>query len=156
MPDISLATSLISSFSAAQNIAKAMLELKTISEVQGKVVELQSVIMSAQSSALAAQAEQSALAQRVAELEREIAEIKAWETERQRYELKALEPGVFAYALKRDAAGSEPAHWICSRCYNSGSKSILQNSGGTWGITEHVCHLCSSKIRVNTSHQPAF
>jgi hypothetical protein len=156
MPDMSFAAGLLSSFSAAQNIAKALLELRTISEVQGKVVELQSVIMAAQSSALAGQAEQSALIQRVADLEKELAAVKAWEAEKQRYELKALEPGVFAYALKREASGSEPPHWICSRCYHEGTKSLLQNEGDQWGSTKYLCHSCKSSISVKSSNQPSF
>lgn len=156
MPDLSLVAGLITNFSAAQNIAKAMLELKTISEVQGKVVELQSVIMSAQSSALAAQAEQSALVQRVAELEKEIADIKAWEAEKQRYQLNALEPGIFAYSLKCDAANSEPPHWVCSRCYNEGRKFFLQSEGDFYAATEYVCHGCGSKIKVRSSIIPEF
>ncbi len=156
MPDISFASGLLSSFNAAQGIAKALLELKTISEVQGKVVELQSVIMAAQSSALAAQSEQSVLVQRLEDLEKELARLRTWEGEKARYELKALESGTFAYAMKRDASNGEPPHWICSRCYNEGKKSILQSEGDQWGCTTHACHLCKSTISVKSSIQPSF
>ena len=44
MPDMSAIATLISSFSAAQNITKGFLDLKSLGEVQAKVIELQSVI----------------------------------------------------------------------------------------------------------------
>lgn len=152
--DISLLSGLISNFGAAQDIAKAMLELKTISEVQGKVTELQNVILSAQNTALTAQSQQSTLIQRVADLEKEIANVKAWEAEKQRYELKALKPGVFAYTLKPSSANGEPSHWLCANCYNKGIKSILQNAGDFYGVSTHNCHSCKTKILVNTNVMP--
>ena len=65
MPDMSAIATLISSFSAAQNITKGFLDLKSLGEVQAKVIELQSVIMSAQTTALAAQTEHAHSSERV-------------------------------------------------------------------------------------------
>ena len=59
--DMSLIQGTISGLKIASDIAKSFLELKSISDVQGKVIELQSAILSAQSSALDANAAQSAM-----------------------------------------------------------------------------------------------
>ena len=152
--NISLLGGLISNFGAAQDIAKALLELKTISEVQSKVAELQNVILSAQNTALTAQSQQSALIQHIADLEKEVANAKAWETEKQRYELKALESGIFTYSLKPSSANGEPSHWLCANCYSKGIKSILQNSGDFYGVSTHNCHSCKTELRVNTHVMP--
>jgi hypothetical protein len=73
-----------------------------------------------------AQSDQFALLERVHELEQQVTDLKAWEKEKQRYELKQLAPGAFCYALKADASGSEPPHRVCAACYQHGKKSILQ------------------------------
>jgi hypothetical protein len=116
-------------------MAKGFLDLKSMAEVQGKVIDLQSAILSAQSNALAANADQAAMAEEIRKLREQLALAEAWSTEKQRYQLTALEPGIFAYALKKEAAGSEPPHWTCARCFNSGAKYVLQNQGEFYGAS---------------------
>jgi hypothetical protein len=87
MVDISLIQGAISSLKLAGDIAKGFLELKSISDVQGKVIELQSVILEAHSSTLAAYSAQSAMVEEIRALKEEIAKIKNWNTEKQRYKL---------------------------------------------------------------------
>ena len=79
MADMALIQSAITGLKTVTDIAKGFLELKTMAEVQGKVIELQSVILAAQSSALAAQSEQATMIQQIADLKKDIAEVKAWE-----------------------------------------------------------------------------
>jgi hypothetical protein len=111
---------------SASNIIKSLAGLRSDSERSAKLIELQSQIMSAQTSAIQANTAQTALIDRVRQLEAEIACLETWSTEKQRYELKALRPGSFALALKADAQGSEPSHYICQACYASGKKCVLQ------------------------------
>jgi hypothetical protein len=118
--------SVIQSLGTASQIVKSFLELRTTTESQAKVIELQGVILAAQSSALTANSEQFSMLERIRALEEEIAAIEAWGTEKQRYELKAIAPGSFAYSLKSDAQGSEPPHLICAACYERRKKAILQ------------------------------
>lgn len=44
----------ISSLKAATEISRSIMDMKTMSEVQGKVIELQSALLEAQNSALSA------------------------------------------------------------------------------------------------------
>jgi rubrerythrin len=122
---ISLIQSTISGLKLAGDITKSFLELKSISEVQGRVIQLQSVILSAQSSALSAQAHQSTMIEEIRDLKEEIARVKAWEEEKKRYKLISPWKGTFLYALKASCSRSEPPHWICTKCYEDGRKSIL-------------------------------
>ena len=122
--DLTLIQGTISGLKLAGDIAKGFLELKSITDVQGKVIELQSAILSAQSSALAANADQAAMVDEIRLLKEEIARVKAWETQKQRYQLEAIwEKAAVVYALKKSMSGAEPPHWICTKCYEDGSRS---------------------------------
>ena len=80
----------ITGLKGAQDIAQAMLALKSISEIQGKVIDLQTQILSAQSSARDAQSEQFELRRKLDEFEKEISDLKGWTEQRSADELKAL------------------------------------------------------------------
>ena len=82
--DIALIQSTISGLKVASEIAQGFLKLKSLSDVQGKVIELQSVILAAQSSAFAANAHQTAMVEEIRNLKEEITRVKAWEEEKQR------------------------------------------------------------------------
>lgn len=154
--DLTLIQGAVSSLKLASDIAQGFLKLKSISEVQGKVIDLQSAILAAQSNALAANSDQMTMVEEIRSLQEELAKIRAWEAEKQRYELKMLEAGIYAYTLKRGAAEGEPSHWLCSRCFNEGKKSLLQSQGDFYGATEYVCHGCQSKIKVKSDVAPEF
>lgn len=126
MIEIATISAAISSLQSAAEIAKGMIGLRDTAMIQGKVIELQSAILAAQSSALAAQSDQFGLIEKIRALEEDIARVKAWEREKEKYELKELQPRSFAYAVKADAKGTQPAHYICANCYEQGEKRILQ------------------------------
>jgi hypothetical protein len=151
--DISLIQSAITSLNTVSNIAKSFLELKSISDVQGKVIELQSAILSAQSSALSANADQTAMVEEIRSLKEEIAHIKAWEKEKKRYKLvepwknnENWNPGSLAYALKESMKKSEPPHLICTKCYEDERKSILNPFKPTDGRVVFTCPVCKLQI----------
>lgn len=118
----------VTSLKVAADIAVALGNIKTLSEVQAKAIELQQVILSAQSSALTAQSEQFTLLQEIRDLKEEVASVKAWNEQKQRYALVSPWPGAVTYALKKESAGSEPAHWICTTCYENGRRSIVHDA----------------------------
>lgn len=145
--DISLIQGTITGLKTASDIAKGFLELKSITDVQGKVIELQSAILSAQSSALAANSDQATMIEQIRTLKEEIASIKAWEAQKQRYKLANLCSGAVVYSLKESMANGEPAHWICTSCYETGRKSILNpiKTKDNWFLL--VCPVCNSQIQ---------
>lgn len=152
MVDMTAIGVVATSLNTIVNITKAMKDVQDATLVQGKVFELQRAIINAQQSVFAANEERTALIERVRELEADIARLEAWETEKQRYELKALSTGSFAYALKADAHDSEPPHYICQACYESCKKRILQIkpsgvAGKRLGIPDmYVCPECKAEI----------
>jgi hypothetical protein len=114
------------SLNTAINIAKAMIDVRDASAFQGKVFELQRSIIDAQQSVFAANEERTALIEEVREAKTQIARLEAWETEKQRYELKDVGAGSLAYAVKETMRSGEPIHRICAACYQHARKSILQ------------------------------
>lgn len=121
--------------------AKGLKNINDTAIRNGAVVELQEKI-------LAAQAQQTALVERVGELEKEVASLKAWDTEKQRYELKQWGHGAFAYVLKASEARGEPIHALCTACYDRGVRSRLQANGEQQWI-KHAwdCPSCKFSLR---------
>ena len=140
---------------------KSMMDMaKGLKDINDAVVR-NSVIIVLQEKILAAREQQSALAERVRELEKEVAEAKAWESEKQCYELQAVDRGAFAYVLKPEMQGSEPRHWLCANCYNKGHKAFLQfreqlrtPSGGRSNQSRWICGSCKSEVTAQYNKKP--
>lgn len=157
MIDIGSAAALVSSLKTAAEITKAIIGLHDASMIQDKVIELNGVIITAQSSALEANAAQFTLLDRVRELEEEIVRMKAWDVEKQKYELKQVHTGAFAHVLKPQASGGEPPHWLCTTCYQNGQKSILQAQGrasDSHSVELYGCPTCTNTLRVHYNVHP--
>jgi rubrerythrin len=151
MVDMAMISGAMSALKAVSDSAKAMVAIHDASVLRTKVVELNTQIVTAQRDTLAALSDQFALLERVSELEKQVADFKKWETEKQRYEMKIVARGAGTYALKEDAAGAEPPHWICTACYENCKKSIMQDAGPAPHMTRsHVwgCPICKAEIRV--------
>ena len=155
MPDMTAIAAALSSLKAAKDIAEAMIGLRDAAAFQGKLLEFQSKLIDANNAAFAAQDERSTMLERIRELEKEVAELKAWETEKQRYELKDVGHGVFAYMNKPAVRGEEPPHWLCPTCFENGKKSHLQFSTQiSGGGSVYRCAGCGTAVITNS--EPAW
>ena len=125
-----------------------MKDVNDANVIQTKTFELTREIMAAQSYAMEAVAAQSALIDRIRELEASVASFEAWERQKDRYELKRYEPGVFLYDLKPSMANGEPAHCICPKCYEHKKRSILHGTSLFQGRETLMCHECSGQFIV--------
>src|ERR1044071_2008400 len=131
----------IGAVKAAFEIAKGLKDINDATIRNAAIIELQEKI-------LRAQEEQSALVDRTRELEQQLASFKIWETEKQRYQIRELPPGVFVYELKHDVAAGEPPHYICQTCYQRAKKSILHADEPRNGLHHLICHECGTDLRV--------
>lgn len=155
MVDLLAIKGAIDGLNSARNVAKAAIGLRDAALLQDKVIELNDMILTAQSSALDAQADQLAMAKRIDDLERHIAQVKAWETEKKRYQLTDFGGGTFAYLLKPEMSGGEPAHRICATCYQQGQKSILQfQSKNGYGQDRYHCPACDKDCEFGARSDP--
>jgi hypothetical protein len=145
--DLRLIQGTISGLKVAGDLAKGLLDLKSLADVQGRVIDLQSAILAAQSSALSANADQAAMAEEIRGLKEDLARAKDWEREKQRYKLISPWEGAVLYALREDQADSEPPHWICTSCYGEGRKSILNSKQKHPNNGVAVCPVCKSEVQ---------
>lgn len=157
---------LVAAFSGTMAALKAVTEAAqgVITLRQGRVLregleQLQTKLLAAQLAAMTAQDDRAAAIQRVSDLEKQLVQAEAWNAEKQRYELKAVSPGAFAYALKPGSENGEPPHWLCARCYNESKKAILQESGTPTAAADRskklwVCPVCRADIRVPMMVKP--
>jgi hypothetical protein len=148
MDDTSAIAGLTASLRAAVEIMKAMNDISDANLIPTNISELTREIMSAQACALAVQSEQFDLLQSKRGLEEEMVRLKAWSSEKYRYELKNVGPGAIAYVVKANMQGTEPAHWICANCFQSGKKRFLNESHSDLHFVYHKCQECAGKIRI--------
>lgn len=142
----------LASIKASLDLAKAMVGLRDAEAFRTKSIELQQVILEALDGAISAREAYSKQLDRISALEAEVADLKAWDAEKQRYELKPVGYGVMAYMLKPDARGSEPPHWLCPNCFAKRQKSFLQSSGAKVGRdTVYKCVGCAGTVAVTYS-----
>ena len=152
MNEIQAIAATLASLKTAGDMAKAFLDLQGAIKEQGKIFELNRIILSATQSALDAQATQSALLERIRSLEKQISDFETWEREKERYNMKDVNPArgsVFAYALKPDSAGTEPVHLLCAKCFQHRLKSMLQGSPKIEkGQRIHFCPECKTEYAI--------
>jgi hypothetical protein len=155
MPDIAF----ISSLNAAIQVTKALIGVRDAAMIDAKVIELRDHLIEAQNSIMQSQAEQATLIKRVHDLEEEIARVRAWEEEKQRYQLIQAWSGCFVYALKEASKGTEPPHWICAHCYEDGRREILQimQNPDRRAFMMVKCSHCSFRVEMREgSVRPAY
>lgn len=132
----------LASIKSAADMAKTLVELRDITKVREITIDLQGQIAAAQSLAIAAQREQTAFIGEIDNLKKQIVKFENWESEKQRYHLQELPPGIFVYTLKQGMENGEPSHNICANCYNKGVKSLLHITSRNSGRTHWKCHSC--------------
>jgi hypothetical protein len=128
MPVAEIASA-ITSFRASLDILKAMVTLRDEEAFRSKSIELQNTITDALEKSIEAREAYAKQLDRVRDLEAEIARLKAWEVEKQNYEMKKCGEASVAYMLKPEARGKQPPHWLCPNCFENGRKSILVATG---------------------------
>ena len=139
----------IAGLKTASDIVIGLSKLNTLAQVQEKSVELGQVIVAAQSATLSAYADQAAMVDEIRALKKEIADVKAWESQKQRYQLTPLGDGAgVVYALKKTMSQSEPPHWVCTKCYEEGKRMILQPASVN-GFSHLICPSCNLDIPAN-------
>ncbi len=126
--DLAAIQAAISSLKAATEISRSILDMKNMSEVQGKVIELQSALLEAQNCALTATASQFELQEKVRDLEAKLNERGNWEKQKERYQLVSPWQGpAQTYALKQSQSNGEEPHLVCSVCFHN-KESMTPNN----------------------------
>lgn len=158
MPDISAIAIALSSLKAAKDVAESMIGLRDAAAFQGKLIEFQSKLIDANNATFAAQDERAAMLDRIRKLEKEVADFKAWETEKQRYQLVAIATNVFAYTVTETMRGPEPPHYVCANCFEQRKKSFLQQYVRNEYMDKYRCNECKEDLtaRKSSTAGPTF
>lgn len=148
MNELQAAATALGSLKAAFDISKTLLDIQGSAKIGAKVIELQSQILSAQQAAMSAQVTQTTLIGRITELEAEVARLKKWEADKSEYRLENVHSGAFVYSPKAEPTATEPNHWLCVRCFESGQRSLLQNLGRTKDAAHSTfgCPTCKNEF----------
>lgn len=117
----------VASANAAKEISQSLMTLRDEEMIRSRVFDLTSSLMELQQQLMQAQLEQMDLVKRVGELESQLHQAKKVDDLNDRYELRRFEAtGHVAYALKAEYVGSEPEHYLCSRCFENGKRITLR------------------------------
>jgi len=154
MVDISAFASALTSFKTAKDIAESMIGLRDAQAFQAKLLEFQSKLIDANNAVFAAHDERAALLERIRKLEEEMTRLKAWDAEKQRYQLTEIGPGVVAFVLKEGISQGEPPHQICANCCANGKKSYLQRHLSGPSLDRLKCNTCAEAIDINRPRPP--
>jgi len=121
--------------------------------------EVQAALIDAQRGLIAADQAHSADVDRIRALEKEVAAFQEWSAnEKERYQLKQVANGAFAFALKEDRAAGEPPHWLCATCFQKAQKGFLQSQGHMPGMSLvlYKCSVCESSFGAPFGIHPRF
>ncbi len=145
----------ITGIRSALAVTKAMVGLRDAETFRAKSIELRGLILESLDKAIEARESYSAQLDRVRALETEMVDLKAWGSEKQKYELKKNWSGAMAYMLKPEARGTEPPHWLCPKCYTNGKKGFFQPTGGQHqgANSTYTCSECRATAVFNGTPQ---
>ncbi|WP_129792568.1 hypothetical protein [Sphingosinicella sp. CPCC 101087] len=150
------ASAAVGSVKAAYDIAKGLHSLHTSTEVKQGIADILNELITARMAAMDAVERESALLQEIRALKEQMDQLKAWDGEKERYELKRYYPGTIAYTLKPSMASGEPPHHLCAQCYHSRNKGVLQPTGTSeLGYQIHVCTSCDKRAVMSHEEMPA-
>lgn len=122
-------------------------ELKAVAELADKYPEMRQLIFKIQTDAMDLQEKLQEKTDRVRELENEVARLKAWDEEKQKYDLRDLATGEYEAGALVYISLTLPLHALCPNCFANGEKSFLQSNGEP-SIREHrfECRRCGTKV----------
>lgn len=136
-----------------KDVAEAAVSAKEAIDVGRVQSELLPAIVEAYTQLLEAKMAQMELAGRLRDAEdamrqahEQLARREDWATEAARYRLSIVGEHAYAYALKPEATGEEPPHYLCQPCYGEQKKSVLQFAGWRNGWRVMRCPLCKAEV----------
>lgn len=97
---------------------------------------------------------QAALQDELREAKAAIRRRKEFAAQRKRYALRQIGPQTYAYCLKPEAAGDEPPHCVCPRCFDDGIRAILQKARDDYRTTWLKCLHCGAEFAVAREEAP--
>lgn len=136
----------MSGATAAGELIKALVGVKSGVDVAAKAIELQNIIISLQGAVGATQSANAELNETIKSLKEKLAQVDDFQSEVSRYQLTQPWTGSIVYALKESMSEGEPPHYLCTACYQNKRKSILNCAEVSSGWTKYVCPQCKASL----------
>lgn len=137
--DVTSITTAAASLKLAKDLLNATLGIRDFNAVAEKIAQVNDQLLKAQDSLFLHTARMADLQEQLLSARAELAELKGKSEERNKYALVTIGKGNLVYALKQPQQGDsdspasvEPMHYLCQRCFDSGSKVVLQPLGAGW------------------------
>jgi hypothetical protein len=150
--DLSALTSLATSIKVASDLGKAALGVRDFNEYAAAIAKVNDQLLKAQDGLLQISIQTHSLVQQLADAEKKALKLQEAADERARYTLIELSEGIFVHRLKGPDelnhigahSPAEPTHYLCQRCFASGTKSVLMRHV-MWGSVSHHCPTCKNE-----------
>lgn len=155
MIDLTFLSGAIGSTQAAIDLVKSIGAAKTAGEVNAATAELNNTILSLQGQLTQAFAAHVTVMKENEQLKELLSKIEDFKTDAQRYKLSQPWGGAIVYALKESMSQGEPPHYLCTQCYQSHKKSIMQNSTSKMRLTNFECPACKATVPTKYNGQVA-
>lgn len=138
----------ITACKTAKELLGTMIGLRDAKLISEKAAEFTGIISTVQQSMLVLEAANLALINDKRVLEEKLIKMEKWESEKNKYTLDEVAPGMFACIRNPDAEPAEPEHHICADCMNNGHKYILQknNDSSVYASRKLTCNGCKSVL----------
>jgi len=146
MIDLTLLPSAMAGLKGAIDITSALVKTNNIVDVNAKAIELQQIIIKLQQDIFSAQDSQRLANEEIQSLKKEISELKNVGRDLTRYKLCSPHFGCTVYGISKDDESNEPAHYLCSNCFQSGKKSILNPKINEKNFVDFVCPTCRASM----------
>lgn len=118
----------VASASAAKDISQSLITLRDEEMIRSRVFDLNNNLMDLQQQLMQAQVEQMQLISKVADLERQNESLRKQTDLESRYVLHQFSTGAFAYKLKPENSDGQPEHFLCSKCFERGTRTTMHSS----------------------------
>lgn len=139
-------TAFVTALGHATNIAKALINAHDEVNRTNLAIEFNAALIDVQTKHMAVIEKNQSLLQANETLNKQLAAYDKWEQEKTRYMLAQLPSGGFVYIRDPAQQPGDPPHWLCTNCYESRYKSVLQLAIPKTGEPYWFCPKCENKV----------
>jgi len=137
---------LMTALGHATNVFKTAVQARDDAKRLEATADINSTLAEISARYAAVAQQQLALLEKNEALSKQLAAYDKWEQEKIRYVLRQLPSGGFIYALNPAQKTHKPPHWLCTNCYESRYKSVLQLEIPATGESCWTCPKCENKV----------
>lgn len=142
----------LQSLKLATDIARGIKSLKTEVAVNEKASELLDSIIDIKMNLIEIQNQYDSIQQEKRKLEAQIQSFENWSDVQKQYSLKEISKGIFVYNyLSNDQ--NMPPHFLCANCFESKTKSIMQQDWQDEYATHYTCPKCKNSIKTQQGNR---